>query len=1241
MLTKTLDLSFHKDDKGVQLDVRDRETSEPLTTSHLSFPPLFLNDFELGQLEFDRKDPVARIERLREYGKRLYQQIFTSEIRTVWLEYKASNEFLVLCIRIATDANELEAIAWETLFDGEEFIAAGTKTTISRLPLDVSPLVVPPALSLPLKMLALISSPLDLPDHSRLHIEREQEILLEALNDPAGQGRVRADFEDEAKLEILESSLEARYQIFHFTGHGIAPENGGGLLLEDAQGKSRPTSVTEILQLLCRSEVSLRLVVLSGCQTARTLNVGGFGDLARGLLRRRIPGVIAMQFSISDEGGMKFAESFYARIAAACSLELATHAARRALLLSDNYHWQCDALAPVLLTSYGECLQTGQVENPTTPESPEIDFSFFLPLPQLGHGFFGRRKEYREVRDGILRNNQRVVVIHGIGGIGKTALVSHVAMRLKKHFQGVYAFDCSSGTLTPETLLINLHQFLAHQGVNALEQLLYQNLQAEVLATRLAQVLSRWSLLLIFDNFENQIERAEIGFRIADSNLRTFITLLIQTTAERTHFLFTSRYLFELDDKRLGNIQSLPLEDLSRPEALSLMQKLPHLATAGYLEKLKALEIFGGHPYALVTLDRYCSHQPLGWALEESKAIHSTLREFLAIDLNYAQLSERSRELLNRLAAFKHSVPYKAAEWVIGKEIPYETELLERLFVDARDGWPKEWEGHFVEADIRRMIEEKLPDRRKGEDLIRPIRELIDWGSLTPAHEDGQLRSLSVHTLVREFCRDKQSHETWREALRDAAAFYTNSLKLSSHEKAQAEIWTEMVAFELLMDAEDFNDAAALLFDAERLLIRWGFGHYMEGQYARLTNKIDATGTATLLNSLGSLVLSRGERDKALEYFNRSLKICQEVGNRPLMAGPLAQIANIHEKRRDHDQALKYYEEALTISEEFQDYSSVASTLHQIGMIHEEQHEFEKASEYYQGSMKISGRTGDRANFAVSLRQAGVLMDKSDYDDEQALKSYHESLEIFEELNHRADIATTLKLIGDVYLKTDQFEKASKYYFRSLRIREDLGSRLEIADLLQEIATIHKRQGAYDKALEYAQRSLSIREDLGDRSGILTSLHRIAMIQENLGNFPESLDYYNRSLRIAEEFGEPKEKTLPLIQIGLIYHRQDKFDKAWDFYNRSLRISKESEYPWGVAHALNLRGMLFISLGRFREAFGDLFSSWKMFIDLESRGDAEGPLDMLKLLRSEWGERNFDAEWEKVTSEREPAWLKQ
>ncbi len=953
MLIQTLDFQFRKQSEGFQLDVYPRDASQPLAAAHFNFPRSFLNGSELRLLDFDTKDPAGRVGRLREFGGRLYRQLFTSEVAGVWAEHKQNHEFLVLCIRIAADATELEAIAWEALFDGEEFLAAGTKTTVSRLPLDVQPQAALPAVPLPLKLFALVSSPLDLKDRSRLQMEREQEILLEAINDPAGQGRIRADFEDEAKLEIVEGSLETPYQIFHFTGHGIPPENGGGLLLEDAQGKSRPTSVAEVLQSLQRGENSLRLVVLSGCQTARTINVGGFRDMARGLLRRNIPAVIAMQFSISDMGGLKFAEAFYSRIASGRTLELATHAARRALLLDDNYFLQADALAPVLLSANNDCLQTTQAEAAPSVEAPRIDFSFYLPLAQLSYGFYGRRREYRQVRDGILQRNQRAVIVYGIGGIGKTALVSHVATRLKKRFQGVYAFDCASGALAPETIIIKLHQYFAPQGVNALERLLYQSLPPDFLANYLAQVLSQWSLLLIFDNIESQLERTATGFQIADENLRTFITTLVKTTATRSHFLFTSRYLFELDEKRLGSIQSLPLEDLSRPEALSLMQNLQHLAAASHEEKLAALETFGGHPYALITLDRYCNHQPLSRALADAKNIHADLRAFLAIELNYAQLAERSRELLNRLAAFRQSAPYEAAEWVMGEKVLYAADFL----AANRDNLPEELKA-LDEAELLHQLEENLPERRQAGDLTRPIKELVEWGLLTPVQEDGQPKKLSVHALVRDFCRDKQPGEMWRERLRDAAAFHTNFTKLIQQEaKSQAAIWLEMEAFELLMEAEAFDAAGRLLIDATELLDRWGFGQYLEGQYRRLFDKLDKVGTAALLHNFGNIVQNRGEYDKALEYYERSLKIAEELGDR----------------------------------------SGVAQSLHQIGMIHQERGEYDKALEYYDRSLKIKEELGNRSGVAISLGQIGILLVKLERYDE-AFGKLLSALSIFIEL---------------------------------------------------------------------------------------------------------------------------------------------------------------------------------------------------------------------------------------------------
>jgi len=268
-------------DKNItySLQIFERGCSQPLARSTFDYDLSYMTQFEINRLEPDPKDPHSRMERIKEFGQKLYDRLFTADVQKLWADYKQKSDFLVLCQRLAPQASDLEVLPWETLYDGEEFIAAGAKTGLSRLPLDIEIQDELPPLPAPLKMLALVSSPLDLKENERLQIEKEQEILLQAVNTPSGQGKLLLEFEDEAKLPIIESSLEGGCQIFHYSGHGISPEDGGGLLLEDSQGNKRPTSTSEVLQTLQKVETDLRLAVISGCQTASTLKITVLCDL--------------------------------------------------------------------------------------------------------------------------------------------------------------------------------------------------------------------------------------------------------------------------------------------------------------------------------------------------------------------------------------------------------------------------------------------------------------------------------------------------------------------------------------------------------------------------------------------------------------------------------------------------------------------------------------------------------------------------------------------------------------------------------------------------------------------------------------------------------------------------------------------------------------------------------------------------------------------------------------------------
>lgn len=803
-----------------------------------------MTQFEINRLECDPKDPAGRFERLKTLGSKLFHNVFTPDIQKIWKGFKEKCDFLILCIRIAPEAGGLEILPWETLHDGEEFLSAGAKTGVCRLPLDIALQNELPAVPSPLKMFALMSSPLDLTENERLAIEREQEILLQAVNTPVEQGRLDIEFEDEAKLPVVEKCLEDRYQIFHYSGHGIPPEDGGGLLLEDALGKKRAMTVTEVLQMLQKGEKDLRLAVISGCQTARTLHVSGFRDLARGLVQRNIPAVLAMQFSISDDAGLLFAETLYPSLIEGQMLEIAVSASRRILLQSDSMHVRTDAFAPVLFLSNSLPLQTTTAEVTHTETPLGIDFSFHLPLPQLDYSFYGRRKECREIRDGLIHQNHRAIIVHGIGGIGKTALISHTALRLRLHFKGIYAFDCRKGGLSPETILLELHRYLERQGASPpFQPLLHQSMPPDQLASYTAQVLSQRTLLIIFDNFEEQLKHNDNGIHeITNENLRLFLATLIKTTARGSRFHFTTRYLFDIDEKRIGTIHTVPLGDLNRPESLGLMQKLPNLSNAPFEEKLSAFKTFGGHPYALVTLDRHCRQRPLRDVLVDAEKIHTELREFLALEMSYNQLSERNRELLNRLAAFREPANTDMVQWVMGEKVVLTKEFLEQI---DRKQMPEEMQT-MNDEEIVRILQDMLPEQRRAVHVDQHIDELIDWGLLTPMKDDGQTTTLSVHSLVRDFCHKKQSGESeiWRKYLRDAAAYYTNNSKLVREDDKSIEIVRyETEAFELLFEAEDFEKAASLLLNSSELLSRWGYDRYLESLYHRTMLKVNKKNT--------------------------------------------------------------------------------------------------------------------------------------------------------------------------------------------------------------------------------------------------------------------------------------------------------------------------------------------------------------------------------------------------------------
>ena len=101
-----------------------------------------------------------------------------------------------------------------------------------------------------------------------------------------------------------------------------------------------------MLANLLGDQVQLQLVVLNSCQGARTTLTDPFAGVATTLIQSGVPAVVAMQFEISDEPAIVFAEELYTNlIGRQDPIDAAVAEARKAIFVEvDELEWATPVL---------------------------------------------------------------------------------------------------------------------------------------------------------------------------------------------------------------------------------------------------------------------------------------------------------------------------------------------------------------------------------------------------------------------------------------------------------------------------------------------------------------------------------------------------------------------------------------------------------------------------------------------------------------------------------------------------------------------------------------------------------------------------------------------------------------------------------------------------------------------------------------------------------------------------------
>jgi tetratricopeptide (TPR) repeat protein len=1049
-------------------------------------------------------------------------------------------------LRLGLETPEaLLGLPWETLcLAPGEPLALHPRVSFYRRVTGLGPT---PALQVPgpLRILVAIGSPEAQNARGELlDMEAELGRILDAVEPARKQGRaVYVRILENGTVAAIQEALAAeRYHVLHLSCHA----GPGVLILEDGDGGEERVDAERLWSKALPADRGVPLVVLGGCSTALDSRHGeeALPGLARGLLERGVPAVVAMRASVGDLYATAFCAALYKALATG-EEPLPLHAfveARRMVeeeREAGDFRGRSEWSTPLLflrgegdaaagLRLYDPKGQFGKIVEPST-----MRLAAGVLVRRVGD-FVGRRADQRKILRLLRDPEHGGVQVRGLGGLGKSSLSAQLAQKLSNEGWLVVSLF---GETSPDGIFEEVGKSLLSLalGANLPEN---HPLRAVAQAVRrrdlepsdrlefLGQhVLEQVPLLLLLDNFEDNLTPLAAGaFSFKNPQLASLLAIWLERPG-RSRLLLTCRYQLPLEGIAARRLADHALGPLSPAEARKLFLRLDALEERSREEQERIRVAVGGHPRALEYLDallrggrtRFADiaerlekalrkkgvEDPRAWLGQDGGNLDTALAKMVTLaadDVLLDELLERLRpiplaeRLLLGASVFRLPVEEKALIWQIG-EPP---------------------------ALPRSPEPDPLPEVAEPAGFAAARDALAGLGLLAPVEESGAEPRWLVHRWTATRLAERSAPQELAEVHRHAALHWRWRVSKDQQSREQ-DVLNLLEARYHHRLGEELDEVVLVTEWVCSQLHTWGAYRSEEQLIHELLSWLPERSekTADSYLQLGRVAQARGDYGQALDWYRKSLAINEKLGNRAGIASSYHQLGRVAEDRADYDQALDWYRKSLAINEELGNRAGMASSYHHLGIVAQQHGDYDKALDWYRKSLAIEDELGNRAGMASSYHQLGrVAEERGDYD--QALDWYRKSLAINEELGNRADMASSYHQLGIVSQELSDCDQALDWYRKSFAILEELGNRPGMASSYHQLGRVAQERGDYDQALDWYRKSLAIKEELGKRADMATNFSQIGHLFTERGEPAEAVPWNLRSLTIRLQLQVPQ-----------------------------------------------------------------------------------------------------------------------
>lgn len=289
-------------------------------------------------------------------------------------------------------------------------------------------------------------------------------------------------------------------------------------------------------------------------------------------------------------------------------------------------------------------------------------------------------------------------------------------------------------------------------------------------------------------------------------------------------------------------------------------------------------------------------------------------------------------------------------------------------------------------------------------------------------------------------------------------------------------------------------------------------------------------GEALALQGSGVALKQLGELRRAIVRYRKAVDISRRLGYRRGEYTALNNLASAHLTLARLDRAEEYLLLALPLVREAGNKHLEAITLVNLGLVRQKQARFGDARSALTHSMAVAREVGSAYAEAVAHETFGrVHSDVGHY--ARAIASHEEALRIARLVENRNCQVDALAGLADAELRLGRVDGALEHLHEAARIIEHGGHRVGLVEVVMGLAECHRRLGRYRQARDAAERALRLA-----RTGNPLALGRahsvLAAVLLDLGDVDGCVQECERALRICARSGQRMVRSRALVVLG-------------------------------------------------------------------------------------------------------------